>query len=281
MAAKKADRRADFACRLCTGKELELYYCQGRDDRFRYYRCAGCGLVNLDLREGLDQTQYTDEWVDPADNSARRNLHNDATFDFIRRYAGSPGRLLDLGCGNGRLLHRAGRAGWDVRGLELCARTAARVQDALGVPVIAADFLEMDPAPEYLERFDLICLRHLLEHLPDSTLAMQKIRAMLAPQGMVLLEMPNIEAWDKKVKRWIVNRGFHRRTYAENFVAGHCNEFSRRSFEYLADQAGFDLVRWETYSMKPLGNFIYQRVPIGNKARALIQRDDQRVAGQR
>ncbi len=276
-ALEMVDQLADFPCRLCSGEELKLYYCQGRDDRFRYYRCDGCGLVNLDLGEGLDQTQYTNEWVDPTNDSARRNLHNDATFDFIRRNAAAPGRLLDLGCGNGRLLYRAGQAGWDVRGLELCAKTAARVQQTLAVPVIAADFLEMDPAPDYLGRFDLICLRHLLEHLPDSMLAMQKIRTMLAHNGKVLLEMPNIEAWDKKVKRWIVNRGFHRRTYAENFVAGHCNEFSRRSFEYLADQTGFHLLRWETYSMKPLGNFIYQRVPIGNKARALIQRDDSLV----
>jgi hypothetical protein len=28
---------------------------------------------------------------------------------------------------------------------------------------------------------------------------------------------------------------------------------------------------WETYSKKRFANFIYNRIPIGNKARALIQ----------
>jgi hypothetical protein len=34
------------------------------------------------------------------------------------------------------------------------------------------------------------------------------------------------------------------------------------------------LLRWETYSKKPLGNFVYNRLPVGNKARALVERTD-------
>jgi SAM-dependent methyltransferase len=265
---------ADFQCRLCSSEALELYYRQGNDGRFRYYKCADCGLVNLDLSAGLDQTQYTNEWVDPTDDAERRNRDNDATFDFICRHVPGPGRLLDLGCGNGRLLYRAQRAGWQVKGVELCAETAARAQAVLAAPVVAGDFLSMETAQEDLGHFDLICLRHVLEHLPDSKLAMSKIRAMLAPEGMVLLEMPNIEGYDKRLKRWTVNHGLHRRRYADDFVAGHCNEFCRQSFEYLAQATGFRLLHWETYSRKRLSNFIYNRFPIGNKARALIQRDD-------
>lgn len=265
---------ATFRCRLCSGERLELYYSQGNDGRFRYYKCADCGLVNLDLSAGLDQTQYTEEWVDPTDDEDRRNQDNDAAFDFIGRYLRAPARLLDLGCGHGRLLYRARQAGWEVKGVELSAETAARAAQVIGAPVVAANFLEMTPEAEDLGRYDLVCLRHVLEHLPDSKLAMRKIRSLLAPGGMVLLEMPNIEAWDKRMKRWLVNRGLYRRRYAPDFVAGHCNEFSRQSFEYLARATGFRLVRWETYSKKPLGNLIYNRVPIGNKSRALIQRTD-------
>jgi SAM-dependent methyltransferase len=263
-----------FECRLCSSGRLELYYRQGNEGQFRYYRCADCGLVNLDLVAGLDQTQYTDEWVDPTNDRDKQNLDNDQTYDFIRRHVGGPLRLLDLGCGNGRLLHRAKLAGWRAKGVELSVSTAARVREAVGVPVVAADFLEMTIDSEDVEAYDLICLRHVLEHLPDSRLAMRKIRAMLAPSGRVLLEMPNIEAWDKRLKRWMVDRGLHRRRYAPNFVAGHCNEFSRRSFEYLAVETGFRLLRWETYSKKAFSNFVFNRFPIGNKARALIQRED-------
>lgn len=263
--------QADFECRLCAGRALELYYQQGAVGQFRYYRCTHCHLVNLDLKAGLDQTQYTDEWVDPTDDTASRNRDNDATYEFIRRTITTPGRLLDLGCGNGRLLYRARKDGWEVKGVELSAETAARVQAGIGVPVVAVNFLEMTPAAEDLSRFDLICLRHVLEHLPDSRLAMNKIRKLLAPGGLVLLEMPNIEGIDTKLKRWMAATGLHRKRYASSYVAGHCNEFSREAFEYLAAATGFQLLRWETYSKKRLVNFIYNRIPIGNKARALVR----------
>jgi 2-polyprenyl-3-methyl-5-hydroxy-6-metoxy-1,4-benzoquinol methylase len=129
----------------------------------------------------------------------------------------------------------------------------------------------MTPAEDDLAHFDLICLRHVLEHLPDSLLAMRKIREMLAPGGMVLVEMPNIEGIDTKLKRWMADTGLHRKQFASDYVVGHCNEFCRHSFEYLAAQTGFDLLRWETYSKKRLTNFVYNRIPIGNKARALIR----------
>jgi hypothetical protein len=102
--------QADFKCRLCAGNELQLYYRQGAEDWFRYYRCTNCQLVNLDLKAGLDQTLYTDAWVDPTDDQASRNRDNDATCEFIRRTIATPARLPDLGCGNGRLLYRARRA---------------------------------------------------------------------------------------------------------------------------------------------------------------------------
>jgi hypothetical protein len=95
---------------------------------------------------------------------------------------------------------------------------------------------------------------------------------MLAPGGMVLLEMPNIEGIDTKLKRWMADAGLHRKKFASSYVVGHCNEFCRESFEYLAAETGFRLLRWETYSKKRLTNFIYNRIPIGNKARALIRR---------
>ncbi len=87
-----------------------------------------------------------------------------------------------------------------------------------------------------------------------------------------MIEMPNIEALDKRLKRLIVNAGLHRRKFRENFVPGHCNEFCKRSFEYLLGTTGFRLVKWETYSKKPLSNIIVNSVHIGNKARTLVQK---------
>ena len=62
--------------------------------------------------------------------------------------------------------------------------------------------------------------------------------------------------------------------YAADYVPGHCNEFSRPSFEYLTCETGVVLLHWGTHSKKRLRNLLYNRLPIGNKARALIRRHD-------
>ena len=264
--------RAEFACRLCDGDRLALYYVLGNDGRFQYYKCENCGLVNLDLRAGLDQTQCNLVFRDPTDESAGWDKMLDTSFASIQRHVPRAKSLCDIGCGNGRLLFLAKQAGWRVFGLELTEDVAARTAEHLGVDVVSANFLEFDPAPEQAETYDVVCLRHVLEHLPDSRLAMKKISSLLKPGGHALLEFPNIEAFDKRLKRFVVNAGLHRRRFRDDFMPGHCNEFCRESFEFLLEKTGFRLANWETYSKKPVTNWIYNRVHIGNKVRALIQK---------
>jgi len=209
--------------------------------------------------------------VDPRDNALRFNLKRDQSFHALERDVQPPGRLLDIGSGNGRLLYLAKQAGWDTMGLELSDSMARFVTAELGIEVLVANFL--DPTPELgsIEAFDAVVLRHVLEHLPDPLVTMEKLRALVKPQGHLLLEMPNIEAATKKWSRFVVGTGWYRRKFDADFMAGQCNEYSRRSMNYLAAKTGFEVVRWETYSMKPVPNWFYNRVPIGNKARALLR----------
>lgn len=263
---------ADFACRLCGGHDLYLYYTLGNDHQFRYFKCNHCALVNYDLIGGLDQAQYTTIFYDPTDGKQKKNLDKDQSFRFIQKAIKKPGSLLDIGCGTGRLLYLAKQAGWQAKGLELSAEMAEFVRERIGIEVQVADFLQMAPDRDDLGRYDLVVLRHVLEHLPDSVLAMEKISALLKPDGYLLLEMPNIEGLSKKWSRALVNLGLHKRRFSADFRAGHCNEFSLKSMRFLARRTGFVLLRWQTYSMKRIPNWFYNRVHVGNKARALLRR---------
>lgn len=109
------------------------------------------------------------------------------------------GKVLDIGCENGRLLHLFKNAGWSTKGLELSPFLAQSIKDTLDIEVETANFLEHHPADE--GTYDLVILRHVLEHLPDPIKAMTKIYAYLKPNGYAVLEFPNIEALDLKIKR--------------------------------------------------------------------------------
>jgi len=264
---------ADFRCRLCGGGDLYLYYTLGNDGQYRYYKCDHCSLVNYDLSNGVDQSQYTTIFYDPTDDRQKKNLDKDQSFRFIQKNLQKVGELLDIGCGTGRLLHLAKQAGWTVKGMELSSDMAEFVHQRVGVEVQVADFMKMEPDPDDLGRYDLVVLRHVLEHLPDSILAMSKISHLLKPGGCLLLEVPNIEGFTMKWSRTVVKLGLYKRRFTPDYKAGHCNEFSLRSMHYLARHTGFRLVRWETYSMKRMPNWFYNRVHIGNKARALLRRE--------
>ena len=269
MARKQ--QTANFPCRLCSGTDLRLYHTLGNDGRYRYYRCGNCTLVNYDLATGLSQEHFVVLDRDPTDDEDGWNRDKDRSFRFVSRHLPTPGSMLDIGCGNGRLMYVARRAGWQVKGLELSSEMAGFVLDRLGIEVVVADFLQAEPRAISEVPFDLVCLRHVLEHLPDCRLAMRKLRELVRPDGHVLIEIPNVESLSKKVKRFLTNRGLRRARYPADMAIGHANEFCRASFEYLLQETGFTLIRWETYSKKPVANYFYNRVHVGNNARALIR----------
>ena len=259
-------------CRVCGGKDLVEWMRDGRLRDCVYYRCTGCGLWNYDLECGLDQTQYAEAYHPATDDHWPPNAENRQAWEALTRFLGAPGSLLDIGCGNGSFMIHAKAAGWQVAGLELSPMLASAVARDLSVPVEPGNFLE--PAAPQSARFDVVVLRHVLEHLPDPHLAMQRIHERLSPGGMAYLEFPNTGSFSYKSKRILKNLGLRNKKYAEDWRPGHCNEYCRRAFEALLDATGFELVAWETYSHSTLGNALYRLVPMGSKARAVIRRKD-------
>jgi 2-polyprenyl-3-methyl-5-hydroxy-6-metoxy-1,4-benzoquinol methylase len=255
-------------CKLCGTTNLPLFYTQGNERQFKYYRCPNCRLVVYDTRTGVNQEKYILTRVDPR-GLTRQNRGHRQTFAFINRHLPSPGKMLDLGCGDGTVLWLAREAGWNVKGVELFPEHAALVSKTLGFDVVTSDIGSYNGE---VATWDCVVLTHVLEHLPDPVGALTKIRTLLKPGGAGVLEFPNIDAFDAKVRRLLDRFGLHRRRYAAQYVPGHVQEFCRQSFAFAAERAGLRLEVWETYSVHPLQYAFFRTVPVGNKARVLVRR---------
>ncbi len=254
-------------CRLCGSSNLRPWMRDGRNRDLVYYKCDDCALWNYDLDCGVDQTQYTEVYVSPRDVEHRSNRLNLDSWKFLTRYAESPRSILDIGCGNAGLLHLARESGWEVAGMELSQQAANAIRDDQAIDVIVADFLQYDNPDDC--RYDVVALRHVLEHLPDPILAMRKIGDLLEDGGLALLEFPNTGSVSYRLKRWLKNAGLKNAKYSPDWRPGHVNEYCRQSFEYLLDRTGFELLVWRTYSNKPAANAFYRWVPIASKVRVL------------
>ena len=257
-----------MVCKLCGSPDLKLFYTQGDRRQFKFYRCPKCRLVLYDTRTGVNQEKYILTRVDPRANT-RQNRGHRQTYAFIERHTTRPGRMLDLGCGDGTVLWLAREAGWQVQGVELFPDHAKLVSETLGFEVEVSDLTSYTGTKD---SWDCVVLTHVLEHLPDPVGALVKIRGLLKPGGVGVLEFPNIDALDARVRRLLDRLHIHRRAYASSYTPGHVQEFCRSSFEFAARQAGLVLKVWETYSVNPLQYAVFRRLPIGNKARVLVRR---------
>jgi len=257
-------------CRICNNDKLNLFYEQGDKNQFKFYKCPKCGLVNLDL-SGLKIDDHQGKYF--ARFKHIENYENEkeakAAYQFIKKHIPVKGSYLDVGCGGGSVLYFAKKDGWQVKGLEISPDYAKYVHDTLQVEVYVADFLKFE---NIVEQFDVVSLRHVLEHLPDSILAMNKISALLKKGGYGYFEFPNINSISHRIQRFFSNMKLHKKKYLNSYQPGHCNEFSKKTFCYLLKLTNFELVQWETYSFKPFTNFIYNRIKIGTKARAIVRK---------
>jgi len=257
-----------MVCKLCGSTDLKLFYTQGDQRQFKFYRCKNCKLVLYDTTTGVNQEKYILTRVDPRANT-RQNRGHRQTYAFIKRHTTRSGRMLDLGCGDGTVLWLAREDGWQVQGVELFPEHATLVHESLGFEVDVSDITAYQGVKE---AWDCVVLTHVLEHLPDPVGALIKIRGLLKPGGVGVLEFPNIDALDARLRRALDRLRLHRRRYAHAYVPGHVQEFCRASFEFAARQAGLVLEVWETYSINPVQYALFRNLPIGNKARVLVRR---------
>jgi 2-polyprenyl-3-methyl-5-hydroxy-6-metoxy-1,4-benzoquinol methylase len=148
--------------------------------------------------------------------------------------------MLEVGCSNARILYLARKDGWIVKGIELFESTAQLIKEEVGIDIEVANFLEVQV--DSSDKFDIVILRHVLEHLPNPIHAMNQINSLLKDDGYTLLEFPNVDGFKPKLKRWMDKKGLRKKKIpADAKPAGHYHEFSKQSIELLLSKTGFVL----------------------------------------
>ncbi len=113
----------------------------------------------------------------------------------IDRLALPPGaRILDAGCGSGRMLVELARYG-SVAGVELDSEAVAiaRARDHFDVRAARVEELPFADAT-----FDLITCLDVIEHTPDDRLTLAELRRVCRPGGWLLVTVPAYPAlWSR------------------------------------------------------------------------------------
>jgi len=223
---------------------------------FRIVRCAGCGARHLyppPPPEALAGFYPPGYWWEPdgaptlaqrLEGFYRHLVLLDHVWHVVRcarrtRRPRAP-RLLDVGCGSGAFLHLCRRYGFAVRGLDASARAARGAAEMYGIEVVVG---AVDAAPPDLPAgsCDVITMFHVLEHLHDPVAALTTVSRWLAPDGDLILQVPNTDS--------LQARGFGGRWYGLD-PPRHLVNFNRTSLDAALRRAGFRVQGRRHFSLR-------------------------------
>lgn len=213
------------------------------------WRCETCGHFINEVPIDLDRL-YDADYVDStygnaagiaaqyhrimalppekSDNYARVQRVANYTSNQLGRsrpYAEPAPTLLDVGSGLAVFPARMKAEGWQVTALDPDPRAVHHARTTCQVDAIRADF--MDELPE-IGPFDLVTFNKVLEHVPDPVAMLARTQGLIAPGGLVYVELPDGEM--------ALREGSGR----NEFCLAHRCAFSMTSISMLMTRAGFE-----------------------------------------
>lgn len=240
------------ACPVCGGREL--------DERLRVpdyetatgiyglVGCADCGTVFTSPRPVesdlplLYQGRTTTDFR-ASDGGVVRHLRDFAIDGYLRSALGvislqarNDISVLDYGCGDGALALGVERFA-QARGLR--ARVVALDFDPTAPPALAGHssdairYVCHDSWSPREMRFDVVFLRHVLEHHPDPRGFLGSLRDQLSPGGHICIELPN--------RRSVWAKVFGRHYFAY-YVPRHLMHFDEGSLRHVVEGSGLRCV---------------------------------------
>lgn len=228
-------------CHIC-GISLKPLYNRVHDnvsgEEFAIYSCSGCGLGYTipqphDLKKYYDISYYGNRHGFTEEYCIKRRSR--IVFSAIKNVKDK--RLLDIGCGDGSFIKSMKAIGWNVSGTEI--NPNYDLFENLTVKEKIEGFAGSDP-------FDCITMWHTLEHIPDIKKVLTDIHGLLAPNGKLIIAVPNKNSIQARLFK---NKWLHLD------VPRHIFHFDADSLNYSLKSNGFIVERnlWQEFEYDLLG----------------------------
>lgn len=249
-----------------------------KQEFFTYAECAGCGTLWLEEPPAEIGRYYPDNYYSFNSRSLPRGvkaklkglrdrlsalglgpitslvdrisvngelLRLRPLFDgsLTRRFRSSA-RILEIGCGDGRLLKELHAAGFtDLTGVDPFLPESVQ---ANGLRLLNTTLDKVQGS------FDIVMMHHSLEHVDNPRGVLTQIRSKLAPGGIVLIRIPLAQswAWDEYGPNWV-----------QLDPPRHFTLFSRAGFENAAALTGWQVadVRYDSSRFQMTGSVVKAR----------------------
>jgi len=201
-------------------------------DRDSYYDADGLASR---LSPTLNGVLFTLDWLKAW--AFIRRLRQLCGLRFKRTDSILPA-VLDIGAGDGKFLYFIRDFGFRVFGTTASTISQGVAKTRFGVDL---EFSLKVPSPTKAPPLQAITYWHVFEHLETPVEHVAAWGAILAPEGVVMVEVPNVESLGAKLAytSWLGSDDRH-----------HINHMTEKEIVELALAHGFVVVRHEGFSLK-------------------------------
>lgn len=233
-------------CPICSSSQKTLLYKQKFNnstivlmDNYGVVACKDCGFTYADGIPSQEEfNKYYSEMAKYEFNYQDGTVSQDyltyftKVADFIVSHLkDKKAKILDVGCASGDLLAVLKSKGYsNLSGIEPSLACVKSARKLYGVEVTVDNVYDFRTS----ERFDLIILSAVLEHLLDLRKAIEKIKSLLKDDGLLFIEVPDVERFDSHIPAPF-----------QQFNAEHLNFFSRNSIKNLLASFGIKTIEMQ------------------------------------
>jgi SAM-dependent methyltransferase len=193
-------------------------------------RSDDCGMIYVSPRyeDSVIFSGYENA-LDEHDSQYESRV--DTFFRSLKKNAAllpPPGcRVLDIGCAGGAYLQAAGAYGYRAVGLEpsLFLTESCRKR---GLQVMQGTLESYQRS----DKFDLVSLWDVLEHVTDPSDVLNKCRSLLREKGVLLVNYPDVGTWSAR----LAGRSFWW------FLSVHLHYFDRRTIRRILEKQGYEIL---------------------------------------
>jgi 2-polyprenyl-3-methyl-5-hydroxy-6-metoxy-1,4-benzoquinol methylase len=195
------------SCPVCTGTELGPYLTVKdhsiSGEIFHLSMCKSCGFKftnPIPSEETIGKYYQSEDYISHSDTNKGiinklyhlvRTQSLKSKLNLINKAVPNKGTLLDIGCGTGYFLQYCKENGWKTEGMEPdpAARSLAEKNTKQS---IYTDLFSIKEEQKY----DIITLWHVLEHVHKLNESIQHIHKLLKPNGVLIIAVPNCLSYD-------------------------------------------------------------------------------------
>ncbi len=188
-------------------------------------KCVRCGILKTfpPLHSKKFNPQIT-KYIDYEEKRGEFEALFRPIVSAVKTHVRPHGRILDVGCSSGILLELLKGEGFDLLGLEPNKLAFKYAQCKLGKRVLNTTIKTLTQS----QQFDCIIYNHVLEHISDTNNEISHIREHLAPQGVLIVGVPNThncvyflrkKYWEYLLPNehiWHFNTGYLTRLFSQN-----------------------------------------------------------------